>query len=141
MAGIPQDSRDEPKLSPVKCNTTEILERWKKCMGHMTKIRVCAACGVRCVMTDDECKVLPHTSKLLECCKVKDEKILESLEIDPPHSQRIQAMHIVQIGGKFFKFAKEGVDGTNVTVCSQCETDLFYGGRRNLRSKRSHTTT
>ena len=39
-------------------------------------------------------------------------------------------MHIVKIGGKFFKFAKEGVDGTNVTVCSQCEKDLFYGGRK-----------
>ena len=121
MAGIPEDTRVCPIPSPVKRDTKNILARWEKFMGHMIKIRVCAACGVRSMIDSGK---LQHTSARLKCCIVKND------DLPPQGSLQRNAMHLVEIGGKIFKLASEGVDGNNVTVCIQCWEDLFYGSKK-----------
>ena len=65
MAGVPEDTRRAPKPNMPSTDHASILSEYVTATGHDVSIKVCAPCGKRAPMNEEEYRTLPFTHNTL----------------------------------------------------------------------------
>ena len=110
MAGIPADPRICSANLEFQVDEENIISRFSKFCGHGATIKICGACGIGDIMSNDESYKLPlsHTRIFFLLC---DKDFLRSIS-----DLRRQSMHLLEIDEQTYHLDPAAFDDIDKTV-------------------------
>ena len=125
MAGIPADPRICAANLEFDVDEERIISHFSQFCGHGAAIRICGACGIGDIMSNDESYKLPlsHPRIIFLLC---DKDKLDSIT-----DLRRKAMHLLERDGLTYHLDSTAYNDSDetVTICATCYTSLAHAIR------------
>ena len=125
MAGIPPDPRICSANLEFHVDEERIISRFSEFCGHGAAIKICGACGIGDIMSNDESYklLLSHPRIVFLLC---DKDFLDSIS-----DLRRLSLHLLERDGKIYHLDPAAFDDSDETIiiCATCYTSLAHALR------------